>query len=267
MEFSGEDFVPKTAKVLDAFSTEPSKGGRPTVGDNILLGRRDSWLSFFEECWPDVGWQMLQIRKRRSSTIVDVQKMFEPIKGKQRCESADVFLRGLFAVAVSAQQLIRQRIESSKLRFELQDMQTELPELERSLREASIALKQSNGEDRVIIAAELRQRAQLVWRNKRIEQPIALRAFGVRSPMLLLICGLAIIVGLLLSPNAVTQEHLISWPKQPGAYVALSSKTLPAFPGKLSGYQLEDGRDFWGKPFSATGSVRIFQGNGWQGMT
>ena len=58
----------------------------------------------------------------------------------------------------------------------------------------------------------------------------------------------------------------LTWPKQMGAFTAASSKATPAFPHDLSGYRSEDGTDFWGKPFSATGTLRIFQGKGWQGI-
>jgi hypothetical protein len=177
MEFSGEDFSLLDMTIIDNPSpvSTKSKGGRPTVPDNFLLGSRNRWLSFFEECWPDVGWPLLQIRRRRSSTIADVQRIFEPIKEKQRCELAAAFLGDLPDMSVSAQQLIRQRTESSKLRFQIQDMQTELAELERSLREASNVLRLSTGEDRVTIAAELRGRAQLLWKNKQIELPLKRR--------------------------------------------------------------------------------------------
>ncbi len=57
-----------------------------------------------------------------------------------------------------------------------------------------------------------------------------------------------------------------AWPKQAGAYIATSSEAIPAFPRELSGFRSEDGKDFWGKSFSLTGTVRVFQGNGWLGI-
>jgi hypothetical protein len=56
------------------------------------------------------------------------------------------------------------------------------------------------------------------------------------------------------------------WPSEPGAYLAASSSTIPAFPSQLDGFRSERGMDFWGKPFRVTGTVRIFEGNGWQGI-
>jgi pyrimidine deaminase RibD-like protein len=62
--------------------------------------------------------------------------------------------------------------------------------------------------------------------------------------------------------NAVSLE----WPKDLGAYVATSSEEIPLFPPTLSGFRSEDGKDFWGKPFSTRGSVRIGQGGDWEGI-
>jgi hypothetical protein len=56
------------------------------------------------------------------------------------------------------------------------------------------------------------------------------------------------------------------WPQQMGEYIATSSQDIPFFPGTLSGYRSEDGRDFWGNPFPSRGTIRIFQGDDWQGL-
>lgn len=57
-----------------------------------------------------------------------------------------------------------------------------------------------------------------------------------------------------------------SWPQQLGVYTAFSSETIPAFPLELNGYRFEGGKDFWGKSFSENGTIRVFQGSGWQGI-
>lgn len=59
------------------------------------------------------------------------------------------------------------------------------------------------------------------------------------------------------------------WPKKDGVYLATSSETIPQFPGALSGYRSTGDLDYWDNhlPFSLHGSVRIFQGNGWQGIS
>jgi len=57
-----------------------------------------------------------------------------------------------------------------------------------------------------------------------------------------------------------------SWPQQSGAYTAPSSETIPPFPSEWTGYHFEAGMDFWGKPSSESGTIRLFQGAGWQGI-
>jgi len=57
-----------------------------------------------------------------------------------------------------------------------------------------------------------------------------------------------------------------TWPQQLGVYTTPSSETIPAFPSELSGYRFEGGKDFWRKPFSEKGTIRVFQGSGWQGI-
>jgi len=69
----------------------------------------------------------------------------------------------------------------------------------------------------------------------------------------------------LLPLTALGQRRPI-WPKQAGAYIAASSEAIPTFPHELSGYRFEDGKDFWNKPFPVSGSLRVFQGKGWQGI-
>src|SRR5690349_5160648 len=70
---------------ISAFSstlTEKPKRGRPTIQDNFLLGRLYDWVSLLEESWPEIGWSLLQIRARPTSTIEDVLKAFRPVKEK-----------------------------------------------------------------------------------------------------------------------------------------------------------------------------------------
>jgi hypothetical protein len=56
------------------------------------------------------------------------------------------------------------------------------------------------------------------------------------------------------------------WPTQRGANVTTSSESIPLFPKRLSGFISEAGQDFWGKPFPSRGTMRIFQGQSWQGI-
>ena len=65
---------------------------------------------------------------------------------------------------------------------------------------------------------------------------------------------------------AQSQQTRPAWPKQLGTYVATSSETIPLFSRAWSGFRSEEGKDFWGKPFSTRGSIRVFKGQDWQGI-
>lgn len=62
------------------------------------------------------------------------------------------------------------------------------------------------------------------------------------------------------------QRVPLEWPKDFGAYVTASSEEIPSFPSTLSEFRSEDGMDFWNNPFPTTGSIRIFDGNDWEGL-
>ena len=66
---------------------------------------------------------------------------------------------------------------------------------------------------------------------------------------------------------AQSQQRRPARPKQFGAYITTSSKTIPLFPNALSGYRFEEGKDFWGKPFSSRGTIRVFKGQDWEGIS
>jgi len=72
---------------------------------------------------------------------------------------------------------------------------------------------------------------------------------------------------LFLLDAAQSQQRRPAWPKQFGAYIARSSETIPLFPRALSGYRFEEGKDFWGKPFSTKGTIRVFKGQDWEGIS
>jgi hypothetical protein len=74
------DQVPLAAR--SSTLEEKPKRGRPTIPDNFLLGARNAWAFLLEECWAEIGWPLLCIRDRRSSTIEDIQKIFAPVKLK-----------------------------------------------------------------------------------------------------------------------------------------------------------------------------------------
>jgi hypothetical protein len=56
------------------------------------------------------------------------------------------------------------------------------------------------------------------------------------------------------------------WPNKMGEYTATSSELIPPFPRTLSGYRSEEGKDFWGKAYPISGTIRIFSGDDWKGL-
>src|SRR5713226_8658379 len=72
----------------------------------------------------------------------------------------------------------------------------------------------------------------------------------------------------LLALGGRSQQSAVSleWPKDLGAYIATSSEEIPLISSTLSGFRSENGKDFWGKPFSTRGSIRISQGGDWEGI-
>ncbi|HEY1471815.1 MAG TPA: hypothetical protein VGF61_22440 [Candidatus Acidoferrum sp.] len=58
-----------------------------------------------------------------------------------------------------------------------------------------------------------------------------------------------------------------SWPQKSGVYTASSGEAIPAFPSELRGYRYRGWKGLLEKPFSEKGTIRVFQGGGWQGIT
>jgi hypothetical protein len=80
------------------------------------------------------------------------------------------------------------------------------------------------------------------------------------------LAALSLVATLCASQGQAQRSNAPTWPKDRGEYIATSSENIPTFPRTLSGYRSENDKDFWNKPFRSTGTVRIFQGNDWQGL-
>ncbi|HVB32767.1 MAG TPA: hypothetical protein VNJ52_00125 [Patescibacteria group bacterium] len=141
--------------------SEPArrKRGRPTVPDNILLGSRNRWLSLYEEFWPEIGFNLLEIRKRKGGTIEDVRKVFEPIRGRVCGDLASAFLQGS-PREVDGKTLRADRIRASKLRYEVQGKRDRRVGMERSCAEAESALAVAGEQEKEVIQAQANQRQE-----------------------------------------------------------------------------------------------------------
>ena len=66
--------------------------------------------------------------------------------------------------------------------------------------------------------------------------------------------------------NNLTDSKPI-WPDELGTYVVSASEDIPPFPDTLQMFRFAGvNTDFWGKEFICTGSIRIFDGAGWDGI-
>ena len=149
----GFSLVPLPTWLPDPSEPVRPKRGRPTVGDTFLLSGLNNWLSFFEECWPEIGFDLLGFRKRKGSTIEDLRTVFERIPGGNRRDLAQVFLRGS-PLEVDSKTLRADRIRAAKLPHQIQEMRNLRLGFVQSCTEAERALAQASEQDREIIQAQ-----------------------------------------------------------------------------------------------------------------
>jgi hypothetical protein len=121
---------------------EKKKRGRPTIPSNLLLGNRNSWLHLLEECWPEVGWPLHCIRKQRTATIDDIQRVLKPLMGKPNGGLASAFYRDSFEACTTRDIRANNKI-LSKLHSRILATQALRDTQDRLCREVDMALKQS----------------------------------------------------------------------------------------------------------------------------
>jgi hypothetical protein len=139
------------------FSVTVNKRGRPTTPDSFLLDSRNAWRSFFEEYWPEIGWPLLNIRNRRTSTIEDVRSAFAALKDRPQSNISACFWSGS-PQPTKGTEFHRNRIRVSKLIVQIQKMDLRLSELRASRREARVAVQQASAEAQEMIQAEADRR-------------------------------------------------------------------------------------------------------------
>lgn len=67
------DLLPATEEIRAA--AEPESESR---ADGFLVGSRNAWVRFLEQCWPIIGSKILSIPQEPASTIDDVRRAFLP---------------------------------------------------------------------------------------------------------------------------------------------------------------------------------------------
>lgn len=166
VSLSAMEGIPEVSGALpiqasDIALPERPKRGRPTIPDNFLLGFREGWLYYLEECWPEFGWHLLRIRKAGNGKIADIQKIFGCVPRKDHCRHGEAFLSGS-PQPVSGMEFRANRLKSGRLRDEIQRMRDHRPELVRSCREGEEALKQVGEQEREKIGATLNKKRGLL---------------------------------------------------------------------------------------------------------
>src|SRR4051812_47717022 len=89
----------------------------------------------------------------------------------------------------------------------------------------------------------------------------------LRITLIAALLAAVFILSVAFSVEGQRRSRLLSWPKKTGVYITNSSETIPAFPRILSGYRSENNKDFWGHGFSTRGTIRIFEGHNWEGLS
>lgn len=155
---------------ISAFSSsliEKPKRGRPTLGDNYLLGARNEWAALLEESWYDIGWPLLRIRACPTSTIDDVRTAFQPVKEKPHNPGlAQAFYRETVEVAKPAE-VRKNRNRVGDLQAEIRNDGARLDDIHRSILNAEEALKIAPPEKRNVVQEEISRRQQILLQLQR----------------------------------------------------------------------------------------------------
>jgi len=151
-EDSEQDYLDAANELLNL--AQKPKRGRRTTADNFLLGARNGWLYFFEGFWHEIGWSLLQIRERGTSTIEEIRSVFEPVQTKASGQLATSFLRGSPQPS-EGKELRSNRKRLSKLHIEIRRMQNERQDLQTNCGYTETALKDVDEQYRHAIKEEL----------------------------------------------------------------------------------------------------------------
>ena len=144
--------------VFSSTLVEKPKRGRRTIPDNFLLGARNQWASLLEDSWPEIGWPLLQIRERPTTTIDDVRNAFQPVKEKPHNSGlANSFYRETFEIAKPTE-VLRNRKSVGELQAAIHHGQAKLTEIQRSILDAGEALKIAAPEERKTVEEEITRR-------------------------------------------------------------------------------------------------------------
>lgn len=144
---------------LSSNNGRKDKRGRPTTPDNFLLGSRNQWVWLLEQSWFDIGWLLVGIRSRRTSTIQDVQKTMMSLKEKPNGGLAAAFYRDS-SEAADAMEIRRNRARLSELHAQILETQAKRDGQERQCWETEAALKEADPNEKEAIQTEAKRRKE-----------------------------------------------------------------------------------------------------------
>lgn len=132
--------------------------GRPTLASNHLLGARNDWLRLLEYNWPEIGWQLICIRRQRKATIETIREAMMLLVDKPNGGLASAFCRGS-SESASPKEIRTDWTKRSRLDQEIRSAHTERNTCERLSLEVESALKQTE-EAEEDAAPKLKERIQ-----------------------------------------------------------------------------------------------------------
>lgn len=145
---------------IEDFEQDRPKRGPRSIRDNWLLGNRNAWNELLEQAWLKVGWPLLRIRDKRTSTIEDVRKALEPVKGMPYNPGlAEAFYCQTVAPAKPTAALKTQK-QLGELDAEIIKIQTAREQCFRSCLAADAAMKMAGPDDTAAIQEEALDRLQ-----------------------------------------------------------------------------------------------------------
>jgi|HubBroStandDraft_2_1064218.scaffolds.fasta_scaffold13174_4 hypothetical protein len=144
---------------------EKSKRGPRTIPDNFLEGNRNAWVQLLEESWLRVGWRLLQIRDKRSSTVEDIRKAFEPVKEMPHNSGLAASFYHQTLEPAKPTEVLKIRTRVGDLDAEIISAQAKRDEYFRSCLDADKAKKMAGPDDEGIIREEALSRLQRLLQN------------------------------------------------------------------------------------------------------
>jgi len=149
-----------TVSALVTPPEEKLKRGPRTIRDNFLLGNRNACTQLLEQLWLKIGWSLLRIRDKRTSTVEDIRKAMEPVKGMPQNSGlvAPFYRETLESAKPSAVRKISKQV--GDLEAEITKVRAKRDEAFRSCLSADAAMRTAGSEDKDIIREEALNRLQ-----------------------------------------------------------------------------------------------------------